>query len=190
MKLGKACCACKVLAIAFFGVACGKPCAKQPQSFTVSTTAEATQLAAAVDCEGGSFNVAWAGEITVANSIVVGAGTSLRIIAAAATGSAAGAAVMHGANVTQLIQIGNGKLYLKGLVLQEAASIALGAAVHALEGSDVTLIDCVITKGKASTHAGIYTAGQLLVQGCTFSYNFAGGITSGIDINATDYFAM
>ena len=174
----------RVLALAFVEVSCGAPCAKQPQNLTVRTTAQATQLAAAVDCEGGTFNVAWAGEVTLATSIVVGAETSLTITAASAT------AVLCGANVTQLIQVGSGKLHLQGIVLKEAASADLGAAVHALEGSDVTLIDCVVTKGKSPAHAGIYTAGKLLAQGCTFSDNFAGSLKSSVDINSTDYFAM
>jgi hypothetical protein len=160
-------------------------CQSSLNLFKVQTTAQAALRAAAINCEGGTFRVAWTGEITLATTLIIGNDATLSITAASTV-----VAVMHGANKMQLIQTERGKLRMEGIILNEVASVSLGAAIDARERSDVTLIDCVLTHVKAATHAGIYTAGELLVQGCTFSNNFAGGSTASIDISATDYFAM
>jgi hypothetical protein len=120
------------------------PCVKQqPQSLIVSTTRQAAQLAAAVDCEGGTFSVAWFGNVTVNTTIAVGTGTALTITAPAA---AATTAVANGANTAQLFSVAAaGMLSLEGLTLSTALSMMSAAAIYASEGSTVSLTSCEVS---------------------------------------------
>jgi hypothetical protein len=130
------------------------PCVKQlPESFTVQTTAQAAQLAAAVDCEGGTFSVLWLGDVIVNKTIAVGTGTSLTITAAPAAPAAATRDTVNGYNTTQLFKVAAGSLVLEGLTLSAPFNVLGAAAIYASELSTVSLTNCEVSDSQGALGA-------------------------------------
>eukprot|EP00953_Heterococcus_sp_UTEX-ZZ885_P020451 11442-Heterococcus_DN1.PRE.2 len=60
-------------------VTAAQKCVPSKQSLTVTDAATAAELAKAVKCSDGVFDVSWQGEVEPLSTIVIGSGTMLRI---------------------------------------------------------------------------------------------------------------
>jgi hypothetical protein len=125
------------------------PCVKK----LPKTTAQAAQLALAVDCEGGTFSVLWLGDVIGNKTIAVGTGTSLTITGAPAAPAAAARATVNGYNTTQLFKVAAGSLVLKGLTLSAPFNVLGAAAIYASEKSTVSLTDCEVSDSQGALGA-------------------------------------
>lgn len=108
------------------------PCsADLPRDWVVSNTAQATALATALDCSGGTFHVEWNGEIAVDQTVTVLEGTVLNV-----TGIGAEAGV-NGKGATRAFTVIDASLFLKNMRISNGSSPAGGAI--ASTGSVVVL---------------------------------------------------
>ena len=98
------------------------PCAADlPRDWTISNTADATALAAALDCSGGMFYVEWNGEIVVDQAITVLEGTLLNV-----TGASSEAGV-DGRGATRAFTVVSASLFLKNMRISNGDSPVGGA---------------------------------------------------------------
>jgi hypothetical protein len=141
-------------------------CVQLPQPFSVTSVKTALQLAQAVSCSNGSYEVIWCGRVTVPETIVVGARTELTITSCADKA----AAVIDGGNSTQLFDL-NGQLHLVNVTLQGAYSANVGSAVQGQVGSQLTAIGSSILGSTGATYGAVYTAGRALLTDCMFLEN-------------------
>ncbi|CAM9909015.1 unnamed protein product [Ectocarpus sp. 4 AP-2014] len=147
----------------------------------VETVAEAGVLGAAVDCtDGGTVEAVWAGTVTLAAPISVGAGTFLSI-----TGEDDSAEVQGGGQTQMFYVSSSGGLTLTNLRLS-GGSAASGGAVYA-SASSVALNSCVFDGNFATAGGGgaVWAeGGNLTIVGGEFSGNSASG--NGGAVLATD----
>eukprot|EP00953_Heterococcus_sp_UTEX-ZZ885_P005060 3198-Heterococcus_DN1.PRE.1 len=171
-----------------FGLAASKPCGtaktKLPQPFTVSTAAEASQLIAAVNCEGGQFVANWLGAISLPETIVIGNGTELTL-----TGAANATSIIEGSNTTQLFDV-FGKLRLTNMTMMEAYSIQYGPAIHGHTGSTVTVTGCIISNGVGARYGALYTSGLFLLKDSILQFNSVKDASEGPAVLADYYYVV
>eukprot|EP00953_Heterococcus_sp_UTEX-ZZ885_P015700 8841-Heterococcus_DN1.PRE.1 len=141
--------------------AASQSCVQLPQPFSVTSVKTALQLAQALSCSNGSYEVTWCGRVTVPETIVVGARTELTISSCADKA----AAVIDGSNSTQLFSV-DGQLHLVNMTLQDAYSADVGSAVQGQAGSQLTAIGSSILGSTGDTYGAIYTAGTALLTDC------------------------
>lgn len=100
-----------------------------PTEWVVEDTAGATELASAINCTGGTFDVEWRGHVAVTQTIWVLGHTAVNI-----TGVAVGAspAVADGGGETRIFGVANASLNLDGMVLTNGHAIVGGAVFVAL----------------------------------------------------------
>ena len=102
------------------------PCPTTAQSFEVTTTAEARELATALNCSGGgSFDVRWEGTVIVDQPIVLTDGMMVTI-AGVGTG-----AIVDGNGYTQLFTVSDSTLNLVDIALENGYGSGNGGAVWA-----------------------------------------------------------
>ena len=89
--------------------------------WVVETAAQARELAKAVRCPGGFFNVWWKGEITVNETIYIADGTVLNV-----TNGDDDAAVI-GDGHSRLFTVVNASLYLRGITVSNGSTVYGGA---------------------------------------------------------------
>ncbi len=140
-------------------------------SYLVEDAAGAAELARTVNCSGGSFEATWVGSVTVDETILVPAGTTLNV-----TGSSDGTSVADGAGRTPLFSLGGGGvLHLSDLTLRNgrAASGSAGGAILAAD-SAVTLTRCTLSENVAEFGGAIVMArSELLANAVRFEGNSA-----------------
>jgi predicted outer membrane repeat protein len=141
-------------------------CVQLPQPFSVTSVKTALQLAQALSCSIGSYEVTWCGRVTVPETLVVGARTELTITSCADKA----AAVIDGGKSTQLFNL-NGQLHLVNVTLQDAYNANMGSAVQGQAGSQLTAIGSAILGSTGDTYGAIYTAGTALLSDCMFLEN-------------------
>jgi predicted outer membrane repeat protein len=146
--------------------AASQSCVQLPQPFSVTSVRDALQLAQALNCSNGSFEITWCGRVTVPETIVVGARTELTISSCADKV----AAVIDGGNSTQLFNV-VGQLHLVNVTLQDAYSADAGSAVQGQTGSQLTAIGSSILGSTGDTYGAVYTAGSALLTDCVLSNN-------------------
>lgn len=122
-------------------------CPEEAMSLTVSTPAEAYELAQALRCSGlAHIHVDWNGRIELENSLALGNGSSLNI-----TGS--DGAIIDGADEVQLLTVNDGAtLHMHNITLQQGRTIAYGGGVFANDSS-LIFNDCIFT-GNIATYGG------------------------------------
>lgn len=104
------------------------PCsADMERTWVVNSTRQAVDLAEAVNCSGGSFEVEWRGHVLVQVPIYVADGTVLTI-----TGFNS-SAVMQGNTYTRIFTVVNATLHVSGVNITSATSISGGAIAAASE---------------------------------------------------------
>ena len=105
------------------------PCSADDQrSWVVETSAQAQDLAATVNCSGGSFQVEWRGIVVVTEPIYVADGT---VLAVSGDGENA---VVDGNSTTRLFTVVNATLHLSGVNVSYGSSI-VGGAIAASEST-------------------------------------------------------
>lgn len=121
------------------------PCALGVTNRTISSSVQAANLAEALLCYGGQFEVAWVGDVLLPGTIHVSNGTFLKV-----SGSSPGGSVVDGGAQHQLFNVSGGSvLELKDLSLVNGASSS-GGAVGLSVSSSVEIVDCSF-HGNAAT---------------------------------------
>lgn len=147
------------------------PCEAGVQtSWVVETSEQAHELAAAVGCAGGSFEVEWRGSVVVPVTISVVDGTVLAV-----TGADGSGAVVDGAGSTRLFTVVNASLHLRGVNVTAGASV-VGGAIAAASGAAVTLDRTSLVGNSADGTGGAVHAedgSAVSCAGSTFSGNTA-----------------
>lgn len=147
------------------------PCSADAQrTWVVESSAQAQDLAAAVNCSGGSFEVEWRGAVSVTETIYVADGTVLSV-----TGDDA-SAVVDGNSTTRLFTVVNATLHVSGVNISFGASIVGGAVAAA--GSSLTFnrTNFVGNSATAGSGGAVYVSNGssvTCVGGGTFAHNSA-----------------
>lgn len=147
------------------------PCSANAQrTWVVETSAQAQDLAAAVNCSGGLFEVEWRGSVIVRESIYVADGTVLSV-----SGDGANA-VVDGNSTTRLFTVVNAALHVSGVNISFGAS-SVGGAIAAA-GSTVTLNRTSFVGNSATAGSGgaVYVSNGSSLScagGGTFAGNWA-----------------
>jgi hypothetical protein len=176
-----------VHAVLLLGLAASKPCdtseTKLPQPFTVSTAADASQLIAAVNCEGGQFVANWVGAIKLPDTIVIGNDTMLTL-----SGAEAATSIIEGSNTTQVFDV-FGYLELINMTIKDAYSAFHGPAIHSHNnGSVVRVIGCTISSGVGGRYGALYTSGVLLLRDSVLQFNAVKDASEGPAVLADYYY--
>eukprot|EP00903_Cladosiphon_okamuranus_P016944 g15619.t1 len=130
------------------------PCALGVTSTTVTTSAQAADLADALFCSGGQFEVTWVGEVLLNSALTVSGGTFLKV-----TGSSSVGGVVDGGAQTQLFNVSGGStLELQGLSLVNGVSSSGGGAVGLSDMSSLAIANCSF---EGNTDAGADGGGAL-----------------------------
>lgn len=108
-------------------------------TFTVSTPAEATELAEAMNCtESSTFIVDWQGRVELVKTLILGNGSSLNV-------SGSEGAVIDGRGLIPLLKVSGGVvLSLDNITLENAR----GGAISTTESS-IVLRDCILSSNIA-----------------------------------------
>lgn len=114
----------------------------------VNDATGAAELATAVNCTGGEFEVAWTGEVSLANTISVTGGTILNITGVLSLG----AAIVNGNGDVQLFHVVGGSLHITDLQLINGNAIDGGAVF--VEGGVVTFTRTSFDSNSASHRGG------------------------------------
>lgn len=163
------------------------PCAADAQRlWVVETSAQARDLAAAVGCSGGSFDVEWRGTVVVDEPIYVVNGTVLTVTGGAVAGAGSGGgddgddAVIDGNSATRLFAVVDAALHLSGVTVSSGAGVAGGAVAAA--GSALTL-DRTSFVGNSATGG----SGGAVYASEGSSVSFVGGGTTFADNGAASH---
>ncbi|CAN0218527.1 unnamed protein product, partial [Scytosiphon promiscuus] len=98
------------------GFAKSEPCEAGTVNMTVASTEDAIGLTNALACTGeGVFRVSWNGSVELAQTVVVGAGSSLNV-----TGALAGAEI-NGGGLVQLFDVTGATVHLEKIALSQGA---------------------------------------------------------------------
>lgn len=116
------------------------PCSPASQQFVVKSPADASALANALDCSGGTFTVEWIGSVAVEKTIKVAMDSTLMING---SGSGGANAVADGGSLVQLFNIDGSALHLDGVDLVNGYS-SFGGAVEAINAV-VTATNCTFS---------------------------------------------
>lgn len=134
----------------------------------VEDTAGALQLAQAVNCSGGIFEVSWVGSVTVEETIRVLDGTQLSVV-----GTPDGLSFVDGGGETSLFHVSNGTLRLSTLSLVDGIGEE-GGAINAAD-SVLTAENCTFSNNAGIVFGGAIFAinSNMTAEYCTFSGNTA-----------------
>eukprot|EP00903_Cladosiphon_okamuranus_P016020 g14792.t1 len=147
------------------------PCSAEGQrTWVVETPAQARDVAAAINCSGGAFEVEWKGSVVVTEPIYVANGT---VLAVSGDGENA---VVDGNSTTRLFTVVDATLHLSGVNISYGASVVGGAIAAA--GSTLTLNRTNFVGNSASAGSGgaVYVSDGSSVTcagGGTFADNWA-----------------
>ncbi|CAM9121465.1 unnamed protein product, partial [Sphacelaria rigidula] len=109
------------------------PCSPNTQrKWVVRDAATVDELAAAVACSGGMFDVTWEGMVVVDRAIKITGGTALNVTG---IGSKSG---MEGAGANRFFTVTNASLYVSRMQFSNGTA-DVGGAIFAVEGSNISL---------------------------------------------------
>jgi nitrous oxidase accessory protein NosD len=100
-------------------------CSLKPVAMTVASPKDAAKLAAAALCDNAIINAVWQGNMQLAETLVVGNGTSLTV-----TGTSAKTAVIDGSSRVQLFDVW-GQLTFVNMTLTNGHTTKFGGAIRA-----------------------------------------------------------
>ena len=115
----------------------------------VDDTEDAYQLAEALNCTGGSFDVEWVGSVKLETAIRVLDGTTLSV-----TGASDGSSRIDGANETSLFEVMGGNLHLSKLTMVNGTA-EFGGSINARD-SVVTTSSCSFVGNVALYGGAVY----------------------------------
>ena len=134
----------------------------------VEDTAGALHLVEVMTCVNGSFDVEWAGFVTLGTPIAIYSNTSLRV-----TGAADGSSWIDGADQFSFFEVEGGTLSLTDLTLSRGAN-DYGGAIYASTGSVVTVANCVFINNTATFGGAVFLeSADVVLSNSYFSGNFA-----------------
>eukprot|EP00953_Heterococcus_sp_UTEX-ZZ885_P038865 19940-Heterococcus_DN1.PRE.3 len=156
-------------------------CSSKPVAMTVANAKDAAKLTTAAKCDNAIITVAWQGKIELADTIVVGNGTSLTV-----TGASAETAIIDGGNAVQLLDVW-GQLTLMNLTLSNGDTTDFGGAIYNRVNSSVAIGGSVFTGHQASYGGAIFSDSKLTIFDSAFSNNFASKVGGAIynDVDTT-----
>lgn len=117
----------------------------------VEDTDGASQLAGALNCSGGVFDVEWLWPVTVSETIAVGNDTVLTV-----RGEGDEPALVDGANQIRGVVVHGGILHLSNVTVTNALGFT-GGAIDAYF-ADITLMSCVFVSNNATYEGGAVSA--------------------------------
>jgi predicted outer membrane repeat protein len=180
--------------IATLAGAAALKCAPLRQALTVTSAATAAEFTKAVKCSDGVFDVSWQGEVEPPTTIVIGIGTTLRIIGSSSSIStkSAGASI-NGQSKLQLFTVSKkgvlelSDLTLSGGRLMASSSAQGGAAVFVDEGGTLSASRVTFTGHDSSSDSSSLSGGaifaakgaQLALEQCIFTNNTSGASKGG-----------
>ena len=153
-------------------------------------------LASIFDCEGGDFHVSWTGEVYVTSTIVIGAGTTVRIsgerISSKGNSSLSDNEVVANATNGLLLPLGLTSAAVgvgpPKLTVGASETVSIGP-MFKINGGQLFLEDLIVRGGFAASNAdglegfggGVYAVNSVVsVSRCDFSDNFAEHFGGGI----------
>lgn len=123
------------------------PCAADlPRQWLVENTTGAANMAEAVKCAGGSFDVEWHGDVVMTNTVYVIDGTVLRI-----TGMGSSATIIGG-GTNRIFTLVNASLHLTKIMVRNGNAISGGAI--AASGSILVMNQTQFVGNTATIHGG------------------------------------
>ena len=152
-------------------LAAGAPCASSQRAapMTVEDTAGVLQLAATINCSGGSFGVEWVGSIIVEETIRLFGGTTLSIM-----GAVDGTSVVDGTDRTALFEVDSGTLHFNLLTLVNGTGDR-GGAIYAT-GATINASSCTVSNNSGVDGGGVFLNRTVLVTtNSSFAHNTASG---------------
>eukprot|EP00953_Heterococcus_sp_UTEX-ZZ885_P017695 9900-Heterococcus_DN1.PRE.1 len=158
-------------------------CSSKPVAVTVANAKDAAKLTTAAKCDNAIITAVWQGNVQLAQTIVVGNGTSLTV-----TGASAKTAIIDGVNAVQLFDVW-GALKIMNLTLINGYTVDFGGAIYNRVNTRVAISGSVFTGHQASYGGAILSdfGSSLTITDCQFSNNFASD-TGGaiyIEVNST-----
>ncbi|CAM9202693.1 unnamed protein product, partial [Hapterophycus canaliculatus] len=149
-----------------------------PREWIVEDTAGAIELANAINCSGGTFDVEWRGHVNVTQPFWISELTSVNING---VGRGASQAIADGNGETRIFNVLNASLHLHGMTLTQGYARE-GGAVFVFRGTVTFSGDTSITNnvadesgGGISVHGGVVSwDGDMYVSGNSCSFN--GGV--------------
>lgn len=121
-------------------------CESGTQTLEVGSPGGALEVAEAVNCNGGTFEVDWVGNVRIETTISIPSGTSVTVIGSEE-------AAVDGGHALQLFEVTGGTLSLATLELRNGNGTS-GAAVSAKDNSTLILDNCEVTGNNATTNGG------------------------------------
>ena len=147
------------------------------QSWVVENTRQVQDLAEAVNCSGGTFNVEWRGSIVVDTEIVVFDGTVLNVT----RGKGFTNAIVDGGGMTRLFRVVNASLQLNDVEVRNG-SATFGGAIAAIN-SNLSLNGITFTYNTANDKNGgamfVYEASNVSFYGETVFFHNEGNNSGG-----------
>ncbi|CAM9831329.1 unnamed protein product, partial [Ectocarpus fasciculatus] len=132
------------------------------REWLVEDTADAIELANAIDCTGGMFDVEWRGSVIVPQTLWISEGTTVNITGVDTTASPA---VVDGNGESRIFGVINASLNLHGMTLSNGHGVVGGAIFSAL--GTVTLSGgSALVNNSADEHGG-----AMFVDGGTVSWD-------------------
>eukprot|EP00953_Heterococcus_sp_UTEX-ZZ885_P013374 7643-Heterococcus_DN1.PRE.3 len=140
-------------------------CSSEPVSLKVSNPKDAAKLAAAALCDNATFTAVWLGNMQLADTIVLGNGTSLTVARASAK-----AAVINGGNRVPLFIV-SGQLAVVNITLTNGYSESCGGAVRVRLAAEVSMISTVFSNNYSANSSGAVALScgtTTTISGCSF----------------------
>lgn len=145
------------------------PCTPSIASFVVDDTAGALQVAAALNCSGGTFNVSWVGSVTVEETIRVSEGSALSVV-----GTPDGSSVANGTDQVSLFEVIGGTLSLSSLSLVNGNGAGAGGGAISVVDSTLEINFCSFSDNAGDVGGGIFLENSVLAAtDSIFAGNFA-----------------
>eukprot|EP00953_Heterococcus_sp_UTEX-ZZ885_P003628 2472-Heterococcus_DN1.PRE.1 len=156
-------------------------CSSKPVAMTVADSKDAAKLAKAALCDNAIIKAVWQGNVQLAETIVVGNGTSLTV-----TGASAQKAIIDGGNAVQLFNVW-GALTIMNLTLINGYTVDFGGAIYNRVNTRVAIGGSVFTGHQASYGGAICSDSKLTISNSAFSNNFASKVGGAIynEVNTT-----
>eukprot|EP00953_Heterococcus_sp_UTEX-ZZ885_P035939 18536-Heterococcus_DN1.PRE.5 len=145
-------------------------CSSNLLATTVATAKDAAKLATAALCDNAIITAAWQGNVPLAETLVVGNGTSLTV-----TGASAKTAIIDGGSAVQLFHVW-GELNLINMTLTNGYAEYGGAIFH--RANTKVVINGSVFKGHEASYGGAISSDSnstLTITDCQFSDNKCSG---------------
>ncbi|CAM9981277.1 unnamed protein product [Discosporangium mesarthrocarpum] len=137
-----------------------EPVVNQP--ILLRDLADFETLTFALNCTGGAIEAALVGTVVLNQTIVIGVGTSLSMIAQEVLFSGeATEAALDGQTQSRIFELASGAiLYLENISIRRGSTDEDGGAISAAESSDVTLVNTVFELNEAANSGGAIFTGE------------------------------